>query len=76
LYGITSERKLVEELRTQMNVQPNILFVVHEGAPFCRSGCRPSQPTPKGAPFYNAVTSPINAHTFPKIPSAQTGRTV
>jgi len=29
---------------------------VHEGAPFCRSRCRPSQPTPKGAPFYNAVS--------------------
>jgi hypothetical protein len=40
-----------------MNVEPNILFTVHEGAPFRRWWCEQSQPTPRGAPFYNAITS-------------------
>ena len=42
------------------NVEPNILFPVHEGAPFRRWWCLRSQPTPKGAPFYNAITSTIH----------------
>jgi len=40
-----------------MNVQPNILFAVHWGCSFCRWSCERWQPTPKGAPFYNAITS-------------------
>src|SRR5260370_32759444 len=37
--------------RCLMNIQPNILSVIHEGAPFCRSRCERSKPTPKGRPF-------------------------
>src|SRR5207244_7524595 len=40
-----------------MHVEPNILFTVHEGAPFRRWCCLRSQPTPKGAPFYNAIST-------------------
>jgi hypothetical protein len=32
-------------------IQPNILFTVHEGTPFCRWQRERSQPTPKGRPF-------------------------
>src|SRR2546428_12402977 len=47
-----------------MHVEPNILFTVHEGAPFRRWWCLRSQPTPKGAPFYNAISSSelVSAH--------------
>src|SRR5439155_18292571 len=34
-----------------MHVEPNILFTVHQGAPFCRWSCERWQPTPKGRPF-------------------------
>src|ERR1700733_5656955 len=34
-----------------MNVEPNILFTVHKGAPFRRWWCEQSQPTPRGRPF-------------------------
>jgi len=48
-----------------MNVEPNILFIVHEGAPFCRCWSEQSQPTPKGAPSYNAFTSTTNPDFSP-----------
>src|ERR1700694_5822518 len=34
-----------------MNIQPNILSVIHKGAPCCRGWCERSNPTPKGRPF-------------------------
>src|ERR1700704_2376639 len=34
-----------------MNIQPNILSVIHKGAPCCRDWCERSTPTPKGRPF-------------------------
>src|SRR5467141_803040 len=37
--------------RCLMNIQPNILGIIHEGAPFCRRRCERSKPTPKGRPF-------------------------
>ena len=36
--------------RCLTNVQPNILFIVHEGAPFVGSDLN-AHPTPKGRPF-------------------------
>src|SRR5437016_1419060 len=39
-----------------MHVEPNILSTVHQGAPFVGGVCLRSQPTPKGAPFYNAIS--------------------
>jgi hypothetical protein len=40
-----------------MHVETNILFTVYEGAPFRRWWCLRSQPTPKGAPSYDAITT-------------------
>src|ERR1700722_4553852 len=37
--------------RCLVHIQPNILGVIHEGAPCCRSLCERSQPTPNGRPF-------------------------
>src|SRR5947209_3324373 len=46
-----------------MHVEPNILFTVHEGAPFRRWCCLRSQPTPKGAPFYNAISTVMDFYS-------------
>jgi len=40
-----------------MNIEANILFTVHEGAPFCRSMMLALITYSKGAPFYNAFTN-------------------
>src|SRR5579872_2443479 len=37
--------------RCLVNIQTDILFAVHEGAPFVGCGAMRSQPTPKGRPF-------------------------
>jgi len=37
--------------RCLVNIQPVILFAVHEGAPFVGCCATLSQPTPKGRPF-------------------------
>src|ERR1700720_2428406 len=34
-----------------MYIHPNILGVIHEGAPCCRLRCERSKPTPNGRPF-------------------------
>src|SRR5258707_4825546 len=34
-----------------MDIHPNILGVIHEGAPCCRLRCERSKPTPNGRPF-------------------------
>jgi hypothetical protein len=39
-----------------MRVQPNILFIVHEGAPFVGDDANDHNLLPKGAPFDNAVS--------------------
>src|SRR5215472_12427618 len=38
-----------------MDIEANILFTVHEGAPFCRSMMLALITYSKGAPFYNAL---------------------
>jgi hypothetical protein len=42
-----------------MDIEANILFTVHEGAPFCRSMMLALITYSKGAPFYNAFSSTI-----------------
>jgi hypothetical protein len=50
-----------------MDIQTNILFTVHEGAPFCRSMMLALITYSQGAPFYNAFSSasPVDAKPGP-----------
>jgi hypothetical protein len=41
-----------------MNIEPNILFVSHQGAPFVGDEVHTHNP-PRGAPFYNAFATVI-----------------
>src|ERR1700694_6278895 len=48
-----------------MNIQPNILSVIHKGAPCCRDWCERSNPTPKGRPFIMRLSGPIQFRWCP-----------
>src|SRR5215471_20303105 len=37
--------------RCLVHIQPNILGIIHQGAPGCRLRCERSKPTSKGRPF-------------------------
>src|SRR5215472_8609600 len=47
-----------------MDIEANILFTVHEGAPFCRSMMLALITYSKGAPFYNALSTAILGDNF------------
>ena len=41
--------------RCLRNIQPQLLSIIHEGAPSCRRCCEGPKPTAKGAPFHKGV---------------------
>src|SRR5215467_10971084 len=57
-----------------MNVEADILFTVHEGAPFCRSMMLALITYSKGAPFYNAISSRIQTQFVDRPSRLNSGR--